>query len=216
MIALRRATESLGQEATSCCNCGSVISSSAPDFASLGRLSLLKVLATLRLPSFPNSPIPPILLIAHLIGDSMSSSSLPVVMCTVADLSAADRELVESALAARLRAFAPYSKFLVGAALRTPKGTMFVGCNVENASYGLTICAERTAMFSAVAAGEKQVARLAIASAGGVSPCGACRQVLAEFAPQLPILLIDANRPEQVAEVNLADLLPGRFVFPQR
>lgn len=71
-------------------------------------------------------------------------------------------------------------------------------------------------MFTAVAAGELQVARLAIASAGGVAPCGACRQVLAEFAPQLPILLVDANRPEQVAEVNLVDLLPGRFVFEQR
>lgn len=143
------------------------------------------------------------------------SSALPVVFHAVADLSPADRELVAGALAARLRAFAPYSKFLVGAALRTPAGELFAGCNVENASYGLTNCAERTAIFSAVAAGEQQFARLAIASVGGVSPCGACRQVLAEFAPQLPILLVDVHRPEQVAEVNLADLLPGRFVFDQ-
>lgn len=143
------------------------------------------------------------------------SSALPVVFHAVADLSVADRALVAGALAARLRAFAPYSSFLVGAALQTTTGKMFTGCNVENASYGLTICAERTAIFSAVAAGEQQIARLAIASVGGVSPCGACRQVLAEFAPQLAILLVDVDHPEQVAEVNLADLLPGRFVFDQ-
>lgn len=141
------------------------------------------------------------------------SSSLPIVIRAVADLSPADRELVAAALTARLQAYAPYSKFLVGAALRTPDGKQFLGCNVENASYGLTICAERTAIFSAVAAGEQQFARLAIASAGGVAPCGACRQVVAEFAPQLPILLVDAQQPDRVAEVNLADLLPGRFIF---
>jgi cytidine deaminase len=144
------------------------------------------------------------------------SSSLPVVFRAVADLSEDDRKLVEAAVAARLRAFAPYSKFLVGAALRTPDGQLFLGCNVENASYGLTICAERTAIFSAVAAGEQQFARLAIASVGGVSPCGACRQVAAEFAPNLPVLLVDALQPDRVAEVNLADLLPGRFVFGEK
>jgi cytidine deaminase len=144
------------------------------------------------------------------------TSSLPVVFRARADWLPADRELVEAALAVRLRAFAPYSNFLVGAALRTQAGKLFVGCNVENASYGLTNCAERTAIFSAVAAGEQQFARLAIASVGGVSPCGACRQVLAEFAPQMPILLIDATQPDRVAEVNLADLLPGRFVFGEK
>jgi cytidine deaminase len=144
------------------------------------------------------------------------SSSLPVVVRALADLSPADQELIEAALHARLRAFAPYSKFPVGAALRTPAGQLFLGCNVENASYGLTICAERTAIFSAVAAGEQQFARLAIASAGGVSPCGACRQVVAEFAPHLPVLLVDALQPDRVAEVNLADLLPGRFIFGEK
>lgn len=144
------------------------------------------------------------------------SAALPIVWRRVAELSAADRALVEAALAARLRAYAPHSKFLVGAALLTTQGTTFLGCNVENDSYGLTICAERTATFSAVAASEQQFARLVIASAGGVSPCGACRQVLAQFAPQLPILLIDALQPERVAEVNLADLLPGRFVFEKQ
>lgn len=144
------------------------------------------------------------------------TSSLPVVFRAIADLSAADRELVEAALAVRQRAFAPYSKFFVGAALRTHDGKLFVGCNVENASYGLTNCAERTAIFSAIAAGEQQFARLAIASPGGVSPCGACRQVVAEFAPQITILLVDAAQPDRVAEVNLADLLPGRFIFGEK
>ena len=143
------------------------------------------------------------------------SAELSIVFRNLLELSPDDRQLVEAALAARERAFAPYSKFLVGAALITQTAKMFTGCNVENASYGLTNCAERTAVFSAVAAGEQQFARLAIASAGGVSPCGACRQVLAEFAPQLPILLIDALAPERVAEVNLTDLLPGRFIFPK-
>jgi cytidine deaminase len=141
------------------------------------------------------------------------NQQLPVVMHSVAQLPPADRQLVQEALAARQRAHAPYSKFLVGAAVRTPAGKVYSGCNVENASYGLTNCAERTAVFAAVAAGDKEFARLAIASAGGVSPCGACRQVLAEFAPNLSILLVDADRPDEVAEVNLADLLPGRFLF---
>ncbi|WP_254513833.1 cytidine deaminase [Anatilimnocola floriformis] len=144
------------------------------------------------------------------------SSPLPIVFRQLAELSVEDRALVEAALAVRERAFAPYSKFLVGAAIVTPAGKQFVGCNVENASYGLTNCAERTAIFSAVADGEQQFARLAIASAGGVSPCGACRQVLAEFAPQLSILLVDVQRPDQVAEVNMADLLPGRFIFEKK
>lgn len=142
--------------------------------------------------------------------------NLPVVLQNRSQLAPADQQLVDAALDVRLRAHAPYSQFLVGAAIRTAAGTMFRGCNVENASYGLTNCAERTAVFSAVAAGEHEFARLAIASVGGVSPCGACRQVLAEFAPNLAILLVDADRPEQVAEVSLADLLPGRFVFEKK
>jgi cytidine deaminase len=146
----------------------------------------------------------------------MSPSPLPVVIRSLAQLSPEDRQSIDEALAVRQRAYAPYSGFLVGAALRTAEGTIVVGCNVENASYGLTNCAERTALFAAVAAGEKGFTRLVIASAGGVTPCGACRQVLAEFAPNLPILLVDADRPEEVAEVNLADLLPGRFVFEKR
>ena len=123
------------------------------------------------------------------------------------------RALIASAVAVRQQAYAKYSDFLVGAALLAADGRVYCGCNVENVSYGLTNCAERTAVFSAVAAGQRQFELLAIASAGGVTPCGACRQVLAEFAPQLPIVLVDVDRPGQVVEANLRDLLPGAFTF---
>ena len=122
--------------------------------------------------------------------------------------------LIQAALAARQQAYAPYSKFQVGAALRSRTGQVFTGCNVENASYGLTICAERAAVTAAVAAGCREFDALALALSGGGTPCGACRQVLAEFCPDLPILLIDADNPQRIAEVRLAELLPGRFTFP--
>lgn len=123
------------------------------------------------------------------------------------------RALIEAALVVRGRAYAKYSDFHVGAALLAADGRIYGGCNVENASYGLTICAERAAVFSAVTAGQRKFELLAIVSAGGVTPCGACRQVLAEFAPELPILLIDTAQPRHVVEVNLRDLLPGAFTF---
>jgi cytidine deaminase, homotetrameric len=119
--------------------------------------------------------------------------------------------LIAAALQVRQRAYAKYSQFLVGAALLTADGRTFTGCNVENVSYGLTNCAERSAVFAAVAAGQQRFELLAIASAGGVTPCGACRQVLVEFAPDLPILLIDVDKPGQVVEANLNHLLPGAF-----
>lgn len=130
---------------------------------------------------------------------------------------AADRQweaLIAAACEARLRAYAPYSKFLVGAALVTPDAKIFTGCNIENASYGLTICAERTAVFNAVAAGERQFSGLVVATPGGLAPCGACRQVLIEFGEDLPVLLVDAvgGRPPQ--ELRLCDLLPGPFQLP--
>lgn len=125
-----------------------------------------------------------------------------------------DRDaLVAAALDARRRAYAPYSKFLVGAALQTADGRVFTGCNVENCSYGLTICAERTAACSAVAAGAREFTAIALALSGGGTPCGACRQFLAEFNPKLPILLIDADAPERIVETDLERLLPGRFEF---
>jgi cytidine deaminase len=120
-------------------------------------------------------------------------------------------ELIRHACEARLRAHAPYSKFLVGAALLTDSGEIVSGCNVENASYGLTICAERIAFGTAIAAGHRHFRGLAIATSGGHPPCGACRQFAAEFCDSLPIFLIDADHPERVTESNLRELLPGRF-----
>ncbi len=111
-------------------------------------------------------------------------------------------------------AYAPYSNFAVGAAILTTTGAIITGANVENASYGLSICAERAAVFAAVAAGHRDFTALAIATSGGASPCGACLQVLAEFCKDLPILLIDADNRRAVNEVSLAALLPGRFELP--
>jgi cytidine deaminase len=121
--------------------------------------------------------------------------------------------LVQAALAARMQAYAKYSSFAVGAAILTADGRTFAGCNVENASYGLAICAERAAVFAAVAAGQQQFKLLAVASPGGATPCGACRQVLAEFAPSLPILIVDADQPNRLVRANLGDLLPGAFTL---
>lgn len=127
-------------------------------------------------------------------------------------MTAADQtELVKSALAARQRAYAPYSRFEVGAALLTASGKTYTGCNVENASYGLTICAERTAVSSAIAAGETRFTAIAIASPGGVSPCGACRQILAEFCKNLLVILVNADDPTEVSQTDLEKLLPDRF-----
>jgi cytidine deaminase len=119
--------------------------------------------------------------------------------------------LISKACAARDRAYARYSRFAVGAALLTDDEQLIPGCNVENASYGLTSCAERNAVFSAVALGQQRFRAIAIASSGGVAPCGACRQVLFEFAPDLPILLIDTLRPGEIVESNLNQLLPRPF-----
>jgi len=121
------------------------------------------------------------------------------------------QRLIDAALKARQQAYAPYSKFPVGAAVLTEEGQVFIGCNVENASFGLTNCAERAAVFAAVAAGHRQFAALAVATEGGYSPCGACRQVLAEFSDDLPILIIDARSEGRVEEVSLTELLPRRF-----
>jgi cytidine deaminase len=116
--------------------------------------------------------------------------------------------LVRRAWAAREHAYAPYSKFKVGAALWDETGEVFVGCNVENLSYGLTICAERAAVSAAVAAGARKFRTIAIVSDSHepVSPCGACRQVLAEFS--LEIRVICENLGGQRFEASLAELLP--------
>ncbi|MDE0938784.1 MAG: cytidine deaminase [Pirellulales bacterium] len=120
-------------------------------------------------------------------------------------------QLIATAVAACQQAYAPYSQFQVGAALLGNGGLIYTGVNVENASYGLTNCAERTAVFSAIAAGERVFEAMAIASTGGVAPCGACRQVLYEFAPHLTVLMIDVTEKNRVTEVSLEALLPAPF-----
>src|ERR1051326_1550112 len=117
-------------------------------------------------------------------------------------------QLVDPAFQARRRAHAPYSGFAVGAALLTKSGKIFSGCNVENVSFGLTICAERSAVAAAVANGEKDFIAIAVVadSSEPALPCGACRQVLAEFNPDLKIIASTAGRT--VEEFTLSDLLP--------
>jgi cytidine deaminase len=112
--------------------------------------------------------------------------------------------------AARDRAYAPFSHFRVGAALETDDGTVFAGCNVENASYGLTICAERSAVVAAVSAGHQRFRRMVLVSdaAEPVAPCGACRQVLSEFAPDL---VVESCAGELSQQWTMRELLPAGF-----
>ncbi len=125
-----------------------------------------------------------------------------------------ERELIEAATVSRLNAYAPYSRFQVGAAVLTRDGRIFGGCNVENASYGLCHCAERTALMSAVAAGCRRgdFAGLAVIgdTAGPISPCGACRQVIHELGGRdLPVVL--TNLQGAVERTTASALLPGAF-----
>ncbi|WP_437567473.1 cytidine deaminase [Sorangium sp. So ce542] len=121
--------------------------------------------------------------------------------------------LDRAALAVRERAHAPYSGYWVGAAILVRSGRVFAGCNVENASYGLAICAERSAIVQMVAAGERDPIALTVATSGPVlgSPCGMCRQTLAEFAADLPIRLIAADGGAPPRLTSLAALLPEAF-----
>ena len=130
----------------------------------------------------------------------------------------ADTDLIKAALAARLNAYAPYSNYQVGAAILTETGKIVSGCNVENASYGLCNCAERTAIFGAVAdeGPGMRVRACAVATDDGGTPCGPCRQVLAEFAPDndepLRVLLVDKTG-RVACETTLAELLPMAFTL---
>lgn len=136
-------------------------------------------------------------------------SSLEAELARIERLPEAWRELIGAAKKARERAYAPYSQFPVGAALRTKDGRVFAGCNVENASSGLTVCAERVAMWRAIAEGERAFEALAVVTDVGATPCGACRQVLAEFATDIPVLV--ANLMGDVWVLSQAKLLPQDF-----
>jgi cytidine deaminase len=118
--------------------------------------------------------------------------------------------LVDAARAVQQRAYAPYSRFRVGCALEADDGRVFVGCNVENASYGLTICAERAAVCAAVAAGAQRFRRAVVVSDADppAAPCGACRQVLSEFGPDLRV---DAVSAAGSVTWTIAELLPAAF-----
>jgi cytidine deaminase len=119
-------------------------------------------------------------------------------------------ELIARALAARGRAYAPYSRYTVGAALLTSSGRIFDGVNVENAVYPLTMCAERTAIFKAISEGDLEILAIAVASRNGGSPCGSCRQVLAEFGPQAQVIMVN-EQGQITGQAPLTELLPLAF-----
>jgi cytidine deaminase len=118
-------------------------------------------------------------------------------------------DLIAAACAARQRAYAPYSNYRVGAAILADDGRIFSGVNVENASYGLSMCAERTAVFKMIDAGQHQIRAVAVCTENAGSPCGACRQVLTEFAGDVPVWLVDARGEGR--ETTLYSLLPDHF-----
>ena len=123
-----------------------------------------------------------------------------------------DEDLIKVAALARQRAHAPYSKYKVGAAIRTKRNKVHAGANIENASYGLTVCAERTAVFAAVNAGDKVFDAIAIVIDGDrlPSPCGACRQVLAKFSPDMRVILATSGGLRKAT--SLTELLPEPFL----
>lgn len=122
-----------------------------------------------------------------------------------------DKELIKLARQAYKNSYAPYSRVKVGAALHCSNGKLFTGCNVENASYGLSMCAERVAVYNAIAAGQKNFNKIAIISnqRREFSPCGACRQVLAEFSPNITIIWQDKDG--KIKSKKLTHLLPSAF-----
>lgn len=126
-------------------------------------------------------------------------------------------ELVRRATVVRENAHAPYSRYKVGAAIATKSGRIFTGCNVENASLGGTICAERGAVMQMIAAGDREPVAVAVVTSDGASPCGMCRQVLAEFANDLPIVIAAVGPDGESGQVvSLAELLPNAYKLRPR
>ena len=122
--------------------------------------------------------------------------------------------LVAAAVKARQRAVAPYSRFKVGAALLSKSGKITTGANVESASFGLTCCAERVALFNALTGGKRDFVAVAIVARalGGPMPCGACRQLLAEYAPRAVVWVADSRAPRVIRQFTVRELLPGAFL----
>ncbi|MBN2304801.1 MAG: cytidine deaminase [Anaerolineae bacterium] len=120
------------------------------------------------------------------------------------------QHLIREATAARHHAYVPYSHYPVGAALLTASGKVYTGCNIEIASFGATVCGERTAAFKAVSEGERDFRAVAVVTSNGASPCGICRQVLFEFGPEMIVIMADADG-QIVWEGPLTDLLPFGF-----
>ncbi|WP_226036894.1 cytidine deaminase [Aquibacillus saliphilus] len=123
-----------------------------------------------------------------------------------------NEQMIDEALKARERAYVPYSKFKVGAALRTTDGKIYHGCNIENAAYSMCNCAERTALFKAFSEGDKSFDLLVVVADTDrpVSPCGACRQVISELCPP-DMKVVLTNLQKDIQETTVADLLPGAF-----
>lgn len=119
-------------------------------------------------------------------------------------------QLIEAALAAHKWAYAPYSKYKVGAALLTASGKVYDGINIENAAYPSGICAERVAVFKAVSEGEREFSAIVVATHNGGTPCGACRQVLAEFGLDTEVIIVN-GKGTVTQETSVKDLLPGAF-----
>jgi cytidine deaminase len=117
--------------------------------------------------------------------------------------------LLQAAIEAREKSYSPYSHYKVGAALLTTGGKIYTGCNIENAAYTPSNCAERTAIFKAVSEGEREFAAIAVVTGNGGAPCGVCRQVMREFAPKLIVIVGDIKGNYQVVSLN--DLLPSSF-----
>jgi cytidine deaminase len=122
-----------------------------------------------------------------------------------------EKELVEAAIAVREKAFAPYSNFKVGAAIRTKGGKIYTGCNIENATFSLTICAERTAIFKAISEGENEFVEIAVVADTEelTPPCGPCRQIIWEFCHDIPVIFANLKGKSEI--VQMSELLPRAF-----
>ena len=126
-------------------------------------------------------------------------------------MDAVTKSMIEKAIAIRERAYAPYSKFKVGAALKCRSGEIFTGCNVENGVLGLSICAERVAITRAISEGFQEFDTIVIAASPLATPCGSCRQFMVEFQPDIKVIAVDSENPALIKETTAAELLPDFF-----